>query len=150
MPNPPPRDAAQRKRDTLARLESDVDAWVATADGDGNPYLVPLSYLWDGSTLTFATPERSPTGRNLRAGGRVRLALGPTRDVVLIDGTVESFTLDTVPEELADAFARKHWDARLSTPRYGYFRVTPQRIHAWREENELKGRELMRDGVWLV
>ena len=46
MPNPPPRDAAQRKRDTLARLGSDVDAWVATADGDGNPYLVPLSYLW--------------------------------------------------------------------------------------------------------
>jgi hypothetical protein len=27
--------------------------------------------------------------------------------------------------------------------------VTPRRIQAWREENELAEREIMRDGRWL-
>jgi hypothetical protein len=33
--DPPPRTRRQRKRDTLQRLERDVDAWVATADPGG-------------------------------------------------------------------------------------------------------------------
>jgi hypothetical protein len=146
----PPRTARQRKHDTLARLDRDIDAWVATASKNGDPYLVPLSYLWDGSSLTMATPEASPTGRNLQAAGRARLAIGPTRDVVLIEGTVETFSKETVPAEVADAFAAKLWDARIDKTRYAYFRITPQRIQAWREENELAGRDLMQDGRWLV
>jgi Pyridoxamine 5'-phosphate oxidase len=144
-----PRSAARRKHDTLARLERDVDAWVASASQDGTAYLVPLSFLWDGATLTMSTPEASPTGRNLAAGGRVRLALGPTRDVVLIEGTVETFSRESVPADLADAFAARLWDARVGTVRYSYFRITPLLIQAWREVNELNGRDLMRDGRWL-
>jgi catechol 2,3-dioxygenase-like lactoylglutathione lyase family enzyme len=30
------------------------------------------------------------------------------------------------------------------------FRISPRRIQAWREVNELPDRELMRDGRWLV
>lgn len=147
----PPRSAAERKRDTLARLESDEDLWVATADQDGNAALVPLSFLWNGAVLVLATPERSVTGRNLAASGRVRLGLGPTRDVVMIDGRVETFSQDTVPVEPADAFAaRHHWDAREEATPYAYFLVTPERIQAWREVNELKDRDLMREGTWLA
>jgi hypothetical protein len=146
----PPRGTEQRKHDTLARLERDVDAWVASADSNGNAYLVPLSYVWDSSVLIMATLESSPTVRNLRASGRVRLAIGPTRDVVLIDGTVETFSRESVPAALADAFAAKLWDARAERTRYCYFRVTPQRIQAWREANELEGRDLMRDGDRLA
>jgi nitroimidazol reductase NimA-like FMN-containing flavoprotein (pyridoxamine 5'-phosphate oxidase superfamily) len=63
---PPFRSPQQRKLDTLSRLEQDVDAWVATADpASGAPYLIPLSFLWDGATLLFATPTSSPTIRNL-------------------------------------------------------------------------------------
>jgi len=134
----------------MARLEVDVDAWVASADRSGTPYLIPLCFVWDGSSFTLATGESSPTGRNLRESGRVRLAIGPTRDVVLVEGTVEAFTLETVPTEVADAFAARLWDARHDSTRYAFFRVTPQRIQAWREENELVGRDLMRDGSWLV
>ena len=146
----PPRTAQQRKHDTLARLDRDIDAWVATASADGDAYLVPLSYLWDGNSFTMTTPEASPTGCNLQASERARLAIGPTRDVVLIDGTVETFSKETVPAEMADAFAAKLWDARLEKTRYAYFRITPQRIQAWREANELAGRDLMQDGRWLV
>lgn len=54
---PPVRTAEERKRDTLHRLQHDVDCWVATADGDsGTPYLAPLSYLWGGCTFLISTP----------------------------------------------------------------------------------------------
>jgi general stress protein 26 len=146
----PPRSAKQRKQDTLARLEAEDDAWVASADREGTAHLVPLSFLWDGATLLLATSPASRTGRNLATAGRVRMAIGQTRDVVMLEGTIETFTRDTVPVGLAGAFAARHWDARLNEPPYLFFRVTPRRIQAWRAVSEDAGRELMRDGRWLV
>jgi hypothetical protein len=129
-----------------------VDVWVATADsGGGVPYLVPLSFVWDGATLLIATPAESPTGRNLVATGRARLGLGPTRDVVMIEGTAQSVTPEDLPEEDAEVFAGKTgFDPRQLSTRYLYFRILPQRVQAWREANELKGRELMREGRWIA
>jgi hypothetical protein len=149
---PPPRTRQQRKRDALHRLEHDTDAWVATADGGGTPYLVPLSFLWDGAGLLIATPSSSPTSRNLRATGKVRLGIGPTRDLVLIEGTVHAVTAPTeIPREVGDAFAVKTgFDPRELTGAYLYFRIGPRRLQAWREVNELEDRELMRDGRWVV
>src|SRR5690242_2164241 len=96
-----PRSRAQRRRDTEHRLAHDVDVWVASASADGAPYLVPLSFDWDGEALLLATPASSPTARNLAVSGTARLGLGETRD-------------------------------------------------AGREVDELAGRELMRDGRWLI
>ncbi|MEU3782177.1 pyridoxamine 5'-phosphate oxidase family protein [Streptomyces sp900129855] len=146
------RPAKQRKLDTLHRLEHDVDAWVATAAEDGAaPYLVPLSYVWDGATLLFATPAASPTGRNLLATGIARVGVGPTRDVVMIEGTAVAVPPAELPEEDAEIFAGKTgFDPRELSAQYLYFRVLPGRIQAWREADELQGRELMRDGEWLV
>ncbi|MGI5430515.1 pyridoxamine 5'-phosphate oxidase family protein [Streptomyces sp. CA-179760] len=152
MTSPPVRGAEQRKKDTLHRLDHDVDAWVATADSaSGTPYLVPLSFLWNGSYLLFATPASSPTGRNLTATGRVRVGIGPTRDVVLVEGTVETVQPGELTEQDAELFAAKTGfdPRRLATP-YLYFRVVPRRVQAWREADELDGRELMGDGRWLV
>lgn len=148
---PPARTAKQRKQDTLDRLERDEDVWVATADGENaTPYLVPLSFLWDGATLLLATPAASPTGRNLRATRRARLGVGPTRDVVMIEGTAQTLTPAELPGGVGDAFAEKTgFDPRTLTSEYLYFRVTPRRVQAWREANELAGRDLMRDGEWV-
>lgn len=148
----PARSRGQRIADTLHRLEHDIDAWVATADAEtGSPYLVPLSFLWDGAALLLATPAASPTGRNLVATGRVRLALGLTRDVVVIDGTAEALEDSDINADVADAFAtRTGFDPRALTTTYRYVRVRPQRLQAWREVDELPDRDLMRDGRWLV
>jgi hypothetical protein len=148
---PPPRSRRQRQEDALRRLEQDVDAWVATADqASGTPYLVPLSFLWDGTSLLLATPASSPTGRNLQSTGTVRLGIGPTRDLVLIEGTAQALTAGELPEEVGDAFAAKTgFDPRRLAGPYLYFRVHPRRLQAWREANELPGRELMGDGRWL-
>ena len=145
-----PRSRAQRRRDTEHRLTHDVDVWVASASADGAPYLVPLSFDWEDGALLVATPTHSPTGRNLAAGRSVRLGLGDTRDVTMIDGDVEVLEIEALPQERGDRFAeRTGFDPRtLATP-YRWFRVFPRRIQAWREENELAGRELMRDGRWI-
>jgi nitroimidazol reductase NimA-like FMN-containing flavoprotein (pyridoxamine 5'-phosphate oxidase superfamily) len=143
----PPRSLEQRKQDTLGRLEADVDAWIASADAGGEAYLVPLSFLWDGTGLVFATPRSSVTGRNLSRGERVRVGLGELRDVTMIDGTAESMQ----DEGTKDAFAARHdWDPRGEDSDYAYFRIVPDRMQAWREVNELPGRTLMRDGAWLA
>jgi hypothetical protein len=149
---PPARSARQRKHDALDRLDRDTDAWIATAGpANGVPYLVPLSFLWDGATLLIATPSASVTSRNLQATGRARVGVGPTRDVVMIEGTVDAAQAAAdIPPETGEAFAGKTgFDPRELTG-YLYFRIRPQRIQAWREANELAGRELMRDGQWAV
>ncbi|QJS99263.1 pyridoxamine 5'-phosphate oxidase family protein [Streptomyces asoensis] len=146
-----PRSHAQRRHDTEHRLTHDVDVWVASASADGAPYLVPLSFDWDGEALLAATPTNSPTGRNLATTRVVRLALGRTRDVTMIDGDVEVLELDGLPPERCDRFAdRTGFDPRVSATSYRWFRIVPRRIQSWREENELSDRELMRDGRWLI
>lgn len=146
----PPRSPEQRKADTLERLRNDVDLWIASAGGGGEAYLVPLSFYWDGSTLTMATPRASRTAQNLIRAGSARLALGPTRDVVIVDGTVEAVPIG-VDVDLEDAHAHATgFDPRTLVSEYVYLRVTPLRIQAWREANELAGRDLMRDGLWLA
>ncbi|MFD9601122.1 pyridoxamine 5'-phosphate oxidase family protein [Streptomyces sp. NPDC059970] len=159
-----PRSRARRRRDTEHRLSHDIDLWVASASADGAPYLVPLSFDWDGETLLMATPTDSPTGRNLAATRTVRPGLGHTRDVSMIEGEVEVLEIDTLPAAAGDRFAaRTGFDPSPSsqlrssrgdpiapaTP-YRWFRISPRRIQAWREVNELPDRELMREGRWLV
>ncbi|NED98915.1 pyridoxamine 5'-phosphate oxidase family protein [Phytoactinopolyspora halotolerans] len=145
------RSRAQRIRDTLHRLEHDVDCWVATAgDAGGSPYMIPLSFLWDGDCLLLANPKSSITSRNLSASGKTRIGIGHTRDVVMIEGMATPVHAADLPPGVADAFAAKAgFDPRALTG-YLYFRVRPQRIQAWREVNELDGRDLMRDGRWLT
>ncbi len=146
-----PRSHAQRRRDTEQRLTHDIDLWVASASADGGPYLVPLSFDWDGEALLVATPAKSPTGRNLAATQTARLGLGHTRDVSMIEGDVEVLEIDALPQERGDRFAaRAGFDPRAQDTPYRWFRISPRRIQAWREVDELPDRELMRDGRWLA
>ncbi|MBP0458667.1 pyridoxamine 5'-phosphate oxidase family protein [Streptomyces montanisoli] len=147
-----PRTAQQRKKDTLHRLEHDVDAWVSTADLEtGAPYMVPLSFLWTGSSLLLATAASTPTARNLSLSGTVRMGIGETRDVILVDGTAQPVRPADLPPQEADAFAAKTgFDPREEAAPYLYFRVSPRRLQAWREVNEFPGRDLIVDGRWTV
>jgi hypothetical protein len=147
------RTGPERKADTLAKLEAvGADAWVATAPPTGAAYLVPLSYAWDGEHIVLAAIATSPTIRNVRASGRARLGLGPTRDVVVVDAELDVIVdVSEAPEELAIAYARQSgWDPRREPEPYAYALLHLRQVQAWREANELAGRRLMRDGEWLV
>lgn len=146
-----PRTPAQRKADVLAKLSAPVaDVWVATADGD-EPYLVPLTAAWHDERIVLATDRNTATGRNLMARGKARLALGHTRDVVLIDAVLERTIPVGESGAVGEAYAAQNdWDPRAAGDAYVFLALRPDRIAAWREVNELRGRTLMRDGAWLV
>ncbi|KUO15084.1 pyridoxamine 5'-phosphate oxidase family protein [Streptomyces dysideae] len=147
----PPRGPVERKADVLARLEKEIDIWVASADADGLPCMVPLWFVWHDESVWLVTRLTNPTGRNLRDGGRTRLAFADTRDVVLIDGDVETYALQEVPEAAAEAFlAKTGWDPRQDSASYAFFRVRPHAVQAWHEQRELPKRHVMRDGEWLA
>jgi hypothetical protein len=147
-----PRTREERIRDVLARFEQDVDAWVSSASAAGEPYLLPLSFLWRDGELVFSTDERSQTVRNLRESASVRIGVGLTRDVVLVTGVARLLPASDVPVELGDAFAVKAgFDPRAaSVGSYVYVFVRPVEVRAWREVDELVGRIVMKDGTWVV
>jgi hypothetical protein len=139
----------QRKADTLRKLEAlAADVWVASSSG-GKAHLIPLSYAWHDGFVVIACEDSSLTARNVLAGGAARLGFGPTRDVVMIDATLErAEPITAVADEIADAYASQSgWDARVVPNNVMVF-LKPQRIQAWREANEIAGRTLMRDGAW--
>ncbi|MFE2723640.1 pyridoxamine 5'-phosphate oxidase family protein [Kitasatospora sp. NPDC059327] len=144
------RQAAERRRDTLARLVRERDAWVSTAHPDHGPHQVPLWFRWDGQAVWMCTTATSATARNVRADPRVRLALPDTFDVVLLQGEAAWFPDQDVPGDAAAAFSATFgWDPRTEEDSYLYIRVTPKTVRAWRGEPELRGRVIMRDGTWV-
>jgi hypothetical protein len=151
-----PRPATVRKADVLKRLSAPVaDAWVATAtatEAAGVPYLVPLTLAWLRERIVLATDGRTRTAVNLTASGVARIALGPTRDVVMIDATLEeTFPVTAAPSWVGDGYAAgTDWDPRETGGSYVYLILRPDRIQAWREENEIADRTLMRNGAWLI
>lgn len=144
----PARPPEQRVRDTLALFEAEVDAWFATTDG-ARPWLVPLTFAWHDGVLLAATEARSRTVRNLTAHPDVRIALGGTRDVVIVEGRAAVLALDALgAAALAQLTAKLDSDPRQWAD--AAILVRPDRIQAWREENELAGRVLMRHGSWVA
>ena len=150
----PPRGPEQRKADALALLSAPAaDAWVATASPDGRAYLVPLSIGWTGESIVLVTEVRSVTGKNLLHASRSRLAVGGTRDVVMIDADlIGDHALSDAPATLVEVFASQSgWDPRNDSNAAGYrlFELRPVQLQAWREANEIAGRTLMRNATWV-
>jgi hypothetical protein len=148
---PQPRDRATRKADLLRALTAPAaDVWVATASPEGAPHLVPLSLAWIDGRAVIALDAASLTTRNVLTSGVARLAVGPTRDVALLDVSLERSVAVGDDAALGEAYAAQaDWDPR-GLDGYVYLVLRPTRIQAWRESNELAGRVLMRDGNWTV
>jgi hypothetical protein len=98
-----------------------------------------------------SSPAQARTRGNVTGQGGVRLGLGPTRDVVMIDSELEhAYSLEEVPAGLARGYAAQAgWDPRESGESMRFLVLRPLRIQAWREADELPGRTLMRGGAWI-
>lgn len=135
-----------RKEHAESLLKTHRDLWLATSC-DSGPHLVPLSFVWHGERLLFATSARGRTGRNLLENGRARAAVGETRDLVIVAGSVGA----AEPEDqgLSQVFAEALGfgpddvgeDGRL-------FILTPRVIQTWSERAD-DDRWVMREGRWL-
>jgi hypothetical protein len=142
-----PRSLEQRVADTKRLLDENEDCWVATAASDGKPHLVPLSFIWTDGALTLATSSSSLTARNATATG-LRIGLGDTRDVVMIDGDLTTEPVGADPARTEAFVAALGWDPAADGEAV-FLIVRPTRIQAWREVDELVERTIMRAGEWL-
>jgi hypothetical protein len=113
---------------------------------------VPLSLTWIDERVVIALKADSPTARNITQHGTARLALGPTRDVVMINALLEQgIRAEEAPSALAERYARQaDWDPRKAGGGFVYLVLRPECIQTWREANEGPGRTLMRFGKWLT
>lgn len=144
-----PKSFSVRSLHARELLAAESDAWVSSASASGDPYLIPLTYHWDGQSMLFSTPEASRTARNLRRNNSTRVSLPGTRDVVILDGTVR-FIDPQLNAERIDNFVVQHgWDPRLEPNLYAFFTFTPDQVQAWSVASELPTRVVMRDGRWI-
>ncbi len=147
------RSPEERKADALSKLATvEANLWAASASPTGAVHLVPVTHTWNGSQVVLATGPRSRTVSNVIANRRARLALGETRDVVMIDAVlVEAVPASEAPAPLTEGYAAQAgWDPRTDARNYVYLVLGPERIQVWREGEDLAGRTIMRNGEWVV
>jgi hypothetical protein len=147
------RSPEERKADALSKLAAvEANVWVASASPTGAVHLVPVTHTWNGSQVVLATGPKSRTVSNVIAIRRARLALGETRDVVMIDAVlVEVVPASEAPAPLAEGYAAQAgWDPRTDAGNYDYLVLGPERIQVWGEGEDLAGRTVMRNGEWAV
>jgi PPOX class probable F420-dependent enzyme len=81
--------ATPRGKHIQSRLKKELIIWLATVAGDGNPHVVPVWFLWDGSSfLLYSVPGQKV--RDIEANPKVELHLNTdpeAEDVVRIAGT---------------------------------------------------------------
>ena len=109
------RSPKERKADALAKLTTvEANVWIASASPTGAVHLVPVTHTWNGNQIVLATEPGSRTVANVTANPQVRIALGETRDVVMIDAVLaEAVPKSEAPPALADGYAvQAGWDPR--------------------------------------
>lgn len=149
MDGVPPRPLPERRAAAVEHLRSNSNLWFATASGERGPHLIPVSYWWDGTRLTTATFENSRTLKNVQAQPKVRVAVGSTGDVLIVDATATIVAVADIDPRAAEAYARAAGNDPRSVPGFTYIQLAPERMQVWRGPAEFAGRTVMHRGVWL-
>jgi PPOX class probable F420-dependent enzyme len=118
------------------RLTGARNYWVCTTRPDGRPHAMPVWGLWYGGALVFSTDPLSVKGRNLAASPAVVVHLESGDEVVVVEGRAEWVTGPDLGDSFVDDYERKYGH-RLdpADPGFGFYRVAPGRILAWRESD---------------
>ncbi len=145
------RSTAQRRDDALARLQTDPNAWVATATAAGAPHLVPVSLCWHHDAILLATRADRPLAQDVIASSRARVGLGDGDDVVLIDADAHSTNWADADSAHRRAFIdRTGWDPGEQPGRWVLLHLQPETVRVWRTIAEnLNGSVVMKNGTWL-
>jgi len=126
-----------------ARFSRQRIAWLTTVRPDGAPHVVPVWFLWDGSTFVVFSKPTARKVRNIAAEGRVMLAIGDAEadfDVQLIEGDarlIERPAVEVLDEQLVRKYGPWMADIALSPAEFAAtysqaIRVVPTRFLPWR------------------
>jgi hypothetical protein len=144
-----PRSRLERRAAALEHLRSNSNLWFATASDGRGPHLIPVSYWWDGNRLTTAMFENSRTLKNVRSQPKVRVAIGSTGDVLMIDSTATIVSVTEIDPGAAEAYARA---AGMTQDRCRVSLTSNWLRSGCRrggDPRSFAGRTVMHRGVWL-
>ncbi|MGW5071850.1 pyridoxamine 5'-phosphate oxidase family protein [Rhodococcus sp. NPDC004095] len=143
----------QRRGRAIAMTAAEIDDFlaeertcrVASVDGDGQPHVTPLWFVWDGTHLWLNSLVRSRRWTDLSRDPRVSVVVDGGEGYGELRGVEIVGTVDVVGETprgtepnvaLADPerrYARKYQgrDEFTADGRHGWLRVTPRRVVSW-------------------
>jgi hypothetical protein len=116
------------------RLVASRSYWVCSTRADGRPHAMPVWGLWLAGAVLYSTDPESLKARNLAARPQVVVHLESGDDVVIVSGVVERLGPGDVPPTFVDAYEAKYGHRVDATdPAFGFYRVRPDYVLAWRE-----------------
>jgi pyridoxine/pyridoxamine 5'-phosphate oxidase len=108
--------------------------WIVSSRADGRPHAIPVWGLWLDAAVLFSTDPDSTKARNLAARPDLVVHLDSGDEVVVIEGRAERVAGADLPGGFVDAYDAKYGHRiDTSNPMFGFYRVRPQRVLAWRE-----------------
>ena len=145
------RDVATRKKDVMERLLRSGRFWLGTADKTGKPHVIAVFAWWHSDALVISTLTGSRTARNMERNPRVTLATGPFDDAIIIHAQmIESRAVDDAPDMAHGFNAALGGEPSQIGEGWTFFRLRPTKIQAFRDFDELEGRDVMIDSRWLA
>jgi hypothetical protein len=130
------------------RLTASRNYWVSTTRPDGRPHAMPVWGVWLDDALLFSTDPDSVKGRSLAARPDVVIHLESGEEVVAAFGQAERLDPGDVPAGFVPAYAAKYGhELDLNQPGFGFYRLRPERVLAWREADYPTSATRFRPGV---
>jgi PPOX class probable F420-dependent enzyme len=90
------------------RLEKEIVIWLATTNPNGRPLVVPVWFLWDGTSfLVYSVPGQKVT--NIERNPQVEMHFNSTPDgddVVRIDGAAKIHKIQAPAHRVPDYVAK--------------------------------------------
>jgi PPOX class probable F420-dependent enzyme len=119
---------------TEERLTASRNYWIVTTRADGRPHAMPVWGLWRDGAVLFSTDPGSVKGRNLAARPDVVVHLESGDETVVVEGRAEWVSGAQLPDGFVADYAAKYGHTiDTSDPAFGFYRVAPRKVLAWRE-----------------
>jgi hypothetical protein len=90
-------------------LAAPIPARLAYVTTDGEPRVIPVSYLWNGKAFVFASPPHWTKIKSLQANPKVAFTVDTTDfppEVMLVRGIASIELMQGVPEDYVEASRR--------------------------------------------
>ena len=118
----------------VQRLTESRNYWICTTRADGSPHAMPVWGLWLEDAVWFSTDPQSYKGRNLAARPDVIVHLESGDELVVVQGRAEKVPPADLAAGFVPAYTAKYGhELDTSNPDFGFYRVAPARVLAWRE-----------------
>jgi hypothetical protein len=93
--------------------------------------------------------REQPNLEECSAQPTVRVAVGSTGDVLIVDATATIVAVTDIDPGAAEGYAQASGNDPRSVPGFTYIQLAPEGMQVWKGAQEFAGRTVMRHGVWL-